>query len=289
MLEGKWIDFSGCEAPIARKGFQVKKSQSAVIQICGLGFFELYLNGKKVSDDLLTPVWSDYEPRRDRRMLYPIQDEFTHRVYYREYEVTDYITEGENHLAVLLGNGWYNQHERNVEGDFAYGKPKLCFSLTLKYQDGAMQKIQSDEEVVWSPSKIVYNNIYFGETQDFRVDESLQRRAGLCEAPNAKMERQNCPLTRLWSDFHQRYYLKMAKRKFTMQDEISRAGFAFYKREIRGSTHSFGMRRRFRRISVWISLPQGEKGKFKKMNISVMERCICAARILLGTAFVILR
>lgn len=193
MLEGKWIDFSGCEAPIARKGFQAKEPQSAVIQICGLGFFELYLNGKKVSDDLLTPVWSDYEPRRDRRMLYPIQDEFTHRVYYREYEVTDYITEGENHLAVLLGNGWYNQHERNVEGDFAYGKPKLCFSLTLNYQDGAVQKIQSDEEIVWSPSKIVYNNIYFGETQDFRVDDSLKRRAGLCEAPNAKMERQNCP------------------------------------------------------------------------------------------------
>lgn len=46
--KGKWIEEkSGCESPIFKKKFNAEDVESAVIEICGLGWFELYINGKK--------------------------------------------------------------------------------------------------------------------------------------------------------------------------------------------------------------------------------------------------
>ncbi len=202
MLKGNWISFDGCEAPVAFRHFCCAKPERAQISICGLGFFELYINGSKVSGDVLTPVWSDYEPRLDRNMLYPVRDEFTHRIYYREYDVTFCLIDGENELKIMLGNGWYNQHERNVEGDFWYGAPKLCFSLTIHCENGGRLEVVSDEKVRWSPGQIIYNNIYFGETQDFRVQAAPERKALLCAAPRAELVLQTCPPDRVMMLIH---------------------------------------------------------------------------------------
>lgn len=65
-----------------------------------------------MSDDRYVPARSDYEPRAGRRINYPIHDTFTHRVYYLEYTLDSCIADGENTVEVILGNGWYNQHEK---------------------------------------------------------------------------------------------------------------------------------------------------------------------------------
>ena len=69
--KAKWITAGkACESPIFHGSFSVPEGTvKAEISICGLGFFELYLGGRKVSDDLLVPAWSDYEPRENRRLL----------------------------------------------------------------------------------------------------------------------------------------------------------------------------------------------------------------------------
>lgn len=194
MKNAKWLVFEECDAPLAVKEFQAGSIRSVVIAICGLGFFELYINGKKVSEDVLNPVWSDYEPRLDRRMLYPIQDTFTHRIYYKEYQVTDFLQEGHNRIEVLLGNGWYNQHERNVEGDFRYGDPKLCFSLKLYDKEDQMTEVVSDETMVWKRSVIVFNNVYMGEHHDFRMKDNHEYHpCKVCEAPGGELCLQTCP------------------------------------------------------------------------------------------------
>lgn len=57
----KWIcESDGCESPIFRKKFNVADFKSAEIDICGLGWFELYVNEKKVSDSVLCPGTSNY-------------------------------------------------------------------------------------------------------------------------------------------------------------------------------------------------------------------------------------
>ena len=203
-----WIvGASSCEAPLFRRTFEAGRVSGARIEICGLGFFELYLNGTKVSEDLFVPAWSNYEPRPGRRMLYPIRDEFSYRIYYLEYDLKPYLREGTNVIGVRLGNGWYNQRERNVEGDFAYGLPKLCFSLELEEENGERRRLVSDEQTRWSRSEIVQNNIYFGETHDLSrrndgwsgwdFDDSLWSQAHIVAAPAAPLYRQTCPADRV--------------------------------------------------------------------------------------------
>ena len=68
-----WISGdTSCTAPMFRQDFAVEALEKATIISCGLGFFELYLNGARVGDDLFVPVWSNYEKRENRRLLYPL-------------------------------------------------------------------------------------------------------------------------------------------------------------------------------------------------------------------------
>jgi alpha-L-rhamnosidase len=205
MLENNnWVEAQEMQdAPVFRKEFTIERPTSAQIKICGLGFFELYLNGKKVGDDLFVPAWSNYEPRENRRMLYPIYDDFSYRTYYMEYNVLSYLQDGGNAIGVWLGNGWYNQRMRNVEGDFYYGTPKLWFELTITNEHGDSISIMSDENLKWSHSEITSTNIYFGEKHDLRLkpqgfsevdfDDSNWKYVGMTYGPKSLLVRQNCP------------------------------------------------------------------------------------------------
>ena len=61
----RWVSPSApCSQPYLRSAFTAFGDEDAEIIITGLGFFTLYCNGKRVSPDLLTPAWTDYEPHR---------------------------------------------------------------------------------------------------------------------------------------------------------------------------------------------------------------------------------
>ncbi len=195
----QWIKAGGgCEAPLIRREFNLNGPAEGSIAICGLGFFELYLNGRRVSDDVLTPVWSDYEPRRNRRLLYPLDDTFTHRIYYRVYDVGAYLVPGRNVLGVMLGNGWFHQHERVIEGDLWYRQPMLLYCL-----QAGEQTFVSGERETWAPGEVTFNNVYFGEEQDLRLakpDWACGHEIGTdwrpverAEAPQARLQEQTCP------------------------------------------------------------------------------------------------
>ena len=191
----KWVRAGKCESPIIFGSFEVPEGiRKAVISICGLGLFELYINGQKVGNDLLTPAWTDYEPRENRRLLYPLSDTCSHRVLYLDYNLMDFIRPGVNEIAVWLGNGWYNQHERNIEGDLWYELPKLAYTIELTGECGSSY-VLSDENLRWKESPIVFNNVYFGEKWDFSLEgceESFPVEAA--EAPkHSKLMRQTCP------------------------------------------------------------------------------------------------
>ena len=58
-------------SPIFRKTFEVKKPLlKATAHICGLGYYELRLNGEKVGDRVLDPKFT----RFDKRALYATYD-----------------------------------------------------------------------------------------------------------------------------------------------------------------------------------------------------------------------
>ena len=170
-------------SPIFRKTILVEDPKGAFIEISGLGFFELTVNGKKVSDDLLVPPLSDYGPRDTAAFYYPIHDTFSYRVYFMRYDLSAYLAKGENTVEVQLGTGWFDQHVQNGEGKRAYGVPRLAFSLTA---DG--KEYLSDETIVWRDSTIVSDNIYAGETHDFRHKDDVWKPVALTDAPMGALQ-----------------------------------------------------------------------------------------------------
>lgn len=73
--------------------------------------------------------------RRDLAAL-GLPQEFTYTHYVSGYDVTAALKEGENLLAIWLGNGWYHQRERFADGQCDYGNPRVRGSLVVEYGDG---------------------------------------------------------------------------------------------------------------------------------------------------------
>jgi alpha-L-rhamnosidase len=157
-------------SPVFVKKICVENPEESEIEIAGLGFFELYVNGRKVSDDVLVPPASDYGKRDLSSLHYPIKDTFSYRVYYCRYSLSDYLKRGENILEIQLGGGYYYQDVCNGEGKRSYGSLTLAFSLTV---DG--KEYLSDETMTWHDSVIVFGNLYAGETHDFRHKDCLEK------------------------------------------------------------------------------------------------------------------
>ena len=204
LFPAKWVGFkSGVEAPMVRKQFVASDFTKAFIEICGLGNFYLYINGKRVSNDLFVPAQSNYGEREISSFLYPINDTMTSRIYYLKYDITHLLAEGENTVGIMLGNGWYNQNRRTCEGNMSFGDLKLIFRITLYNENDEKTYVVSDNSLKWNESFILENSLHFGEKQDLNLCDDSWKTTGFddgkwknctkTEAPNAIFEEQTFP------------------------------------------------------------------------------------------------
>ena len=160
--QGAWIgdghSIEHKEAPYFRKGFNLtKKVKSARAYIAVGGLYEMYLNGEKVGNHRLDPMYT----RFDRRNLYVT------------YDITSQLRNGENAIGVILGNGWYNHQSMGV-WDFDKApwrnRPTFCLDIKVVYTDGTEQIIKSDLSWKTSSGPVVFNSIYTGEHYDARLE-----------------------------------------------------------------------------------------------------------------------
>ncbi|MFT4145947.1 MAG: family 78 glycoside hydrolase catalytic domain [Mobilitalea sp.] len=166
----KWIT-ADCDAPCFAKDFHLtSKVQKARIYYSGLGYGYLFINGKRVGNQYHAPVWSDYHERNLQSLLYPIKDTFSFSTYYLTLDVAEYLQEGENVISIMLGNGFYNQSWRDVEGKMEYGLPRLFLQLEMETEEGSFW-IASDECFGWTQSPVIFNQIFRGEIYDARLEE----------------------------------------------------------------------------------------------------------------------
>ncbi|WP_256011098.1 alpha-L-rhamnosidase [Desertivirga xinjiangensis] len=160
--KGAWItdanDIHKKEAPYFRKVFNaLKVVKSARAYIAAAGLFELYLNGEKVGNHRLDPMFT----RFDRRTLY-----LTH-------DVTSFIRNGQNAVGVLLGNGWFNHQSTAVwffDRASWRARPKFCLDIRITYMDGSVETISSDNTWRTSSGPLVFNSIYTAEHYDARLE-----------------------------------------------------------------------------------------------------------------------
>ncbi len=86
-----WMKNNEGPLPWLRKTITLDKAPTAATAyVCALGYYELYVNGQKVGDDVLSPAVSDY----GKRGLY-----LTH-------DITKHLVEGKNCIGLWLGRGW---------------------------------------------------------------------------------------------------------------------------------------------------------------------------------------
>lgn len=186
-----WVGFPNAkEAVIAESTVTLDAVDNVKLLWCGLGYTHLTVNGVPVSDELLTPAWSNYEKRDLTKINMPVPDTLIHRIYYLEYDITALVHPGENTLTFHVGNGWYGQHESRNEGMRPYGELKLCYKLL----SGGETVAVSDANVRYRSSFVTRTNIYFGETHDARLIDSADWQAvSVLPEPLSILTKQTCP------------------------------------------------------------------------------------------------
>lgn len=144
------------DARLLRKEFVLdEKLVSAKAYITALGLYEFYVNGKRVGEDLFTPGWTSY----------------TKRLLYQSYDVRDFLTEGTNCLASMVGSGWYKGTIGFELNKHNYGEKSAFFcQLELETVSGKKITLNSDRSWKWHEGPISFSEFYDGETYDARLE-----------------------------------------------------------------------------------------------------------------------
>ena len=196
--QARWIACGAeTETPRIRKTFVLHSPMRADIDVTGLGYFELYINGTRVGKDYYVPAQSDYCKRDTASFNYPIHDTFTHRVYYLNYDISALVRDGENVLELVLGNGQFRQKERIAEGRLSFSD-ELCarFALTAYGDGGEKTLVVSDGSETFEATEVVDCRLYLGERHDFTAERGEARPVHIIEM-DTELTRQSGPTDRV--------------------------------------------------------------------------------------------
>ena len=164
---------------ILEKEFDVSDEiEEALIDICGLGYYTLYVNGHRMGDSYLNNDVTNYDKT----------------VYYDTYDIRNFLKQGSNRLSVELANGWYNAApitilgKYNVRKQLAVGKPCLISQLTITTAVGEKIVISSDSSWESKPGNYLFNNLYIGEVVTDAISEmSAQQKTVRIAGPGGRL------------------------------------------------------------------------------------------------------
>lgn len=161
--QAQWIsdahDKDFAPAPMLRKSFTIDKEIAAAkLYISAAAYYKLKINGKSAGPLTLDPGYTDYS----KRNLYSTID------------VTDLLVQGDNVLAAVLGNGFYNEIEPVATWDFEKapwrGRARMIAELHITYKDGSKEIVPTDSSWKTATGPSLSNNIYSGEIYDARQE-----------------------------------------------------------------------------------------------------------------------
>jgi alpha-L-rhamnosidase len=170
--EANWIstDMERNIHPVMEKKFILdKKCTSARFYCCGLGLYELYINGRRVEEEYLAPGYHSYD--------FHLQTQ--------TYDVYQYLLEGENQIQVFLGDGWFKGRLgfdggfTDIYGDSYYFIGELHFVL----EENEKHLLVTDESWRCKASPILWSNIYDGEAYDARLESQGEWKPVILKRP----------------------------------------------------------------------------------------------------------
>ena len=138
-----------------RKEFTAsKKIKRARVYVTSLGLYQLFLNGKKVGDDLFTPGYTSYHKR----------------LQYQTYDVTEMLQQN-NTIGAIVGDGWYRGFLGWKGGRSYYGKQLgLLVQIEIEYTNGEKETITTNNTWKTAYGPILESDIYNGELYDAQLE-----------------------------------------------------------------------------------------------------------------------
>lgn len=150
---------------LLRREFTIDRPlRRATAYVTGLGYYELFCNGRRVGDQVLAPAVSNYRAWID----------------YDAHDLTRQLRPGPNALGLHLGNGWFNPLPKwwDVYRMPWFGAPRARLQLHLEYQDGTTALIGTDETWKSAPGPVRSSCVYDGETYDATLESPGWDRPG---------------------------------------------------------------------------------------------------------------
>ncbi len=144
-------------SPLFRKSFYLgENAQTAEILICGLGFYDLFVNGKKITKGHIAPYISNTD----------------HYTYFDSYNILSYLRIGENVIGVMLGDG--HLVGKTLTWDFKDNKTNASPMLALTaeiYCEKENIKFEADE-FVCKKGPLLFGDFRSGVFYDARLEEN---------------------------------------------------------------------------------------------------------------------
>ena len=153
---GAPVKQEGSPAGYFRKEFTVTKLKKTYVYLCGLGLYELKINGEKVGGSVLSCPFTDYRKT----------------VLYEAFDITAYLHRGINAAEVTLGDGWYRQ---NTEDEWGFWRAPWRDEQKLLFEMKGAADVFSDESWLCSSGEIVRSDLRLGETVDLRCKTDWNR------------------------------------------------------------------------------------------------------------------
>jgi len=146
-------------APYMRREFELSKAVKAEITICGLGLYELFINGRRITKTCLAPYISN-------------PDDI---LYYDNYDLLPYLNDGKNVIGIMLGNGMLNCPGGAI-WDFEKARyrsaPKTAFTFEAECENGEKLEFTAADGVKCAPSPILLDDLRAGEYYDARLEQN---------------------------------------------------------------------------------------------------------------------
>lgn len=143
--------------PLMRTSFFLPgEVERARAYVCGLGLYELEVNGEKVGNEYLTPGFHSYD--------FWLQ--------YQTYDITSFLRKGKNGIGAMLGNGWYKGRFGfgGIDADIYGDRFALICELDIRLKDGSSVVVGTNEKWKCKESAVRFSGIYDGEKIDARME-----------------------------------------------------------------------------------------------------------------------
>lgn len=170
--------------PVLQRQFSLNEvSDEARLYICGLGLYEIRINGQKLGKEYLAPGYHSYD---------------LHLQTYT-YDPSALLRQGENTIQILLGDGWF-KGRIGFNGGFTgvYGNRYYAICELYLHPSDCAPLLTTDLSWGWKPSPVISCSIYDGEVYDSAREAELKEKE--LWLPVEKTEPVHCgPLCDRWS------------------------------------------------------------------------------------------